>query len=153
MYRIAPYNETMKEAVVKFILSILEDEFHHTGIERPDLDDITLAYQKNNGNFWVAFDEEKIIGTAGLIDYGTHRGYIKRMSIEAKYRGTGLAQKLLSTLLDFAKSHQYKNLYLATSPNMTAAQKFYEKEGFKKISELPDDFPVTSATIFYTLEI
>ncbi|MFA6423992.1 MAG: GNAT family N-acetyltransferase [Candidatus Magasanikbacteria bacterium] len=153
MYKIVAYDDTMKDGVVQFLLSILEGEFNHTGIERPDIYSISATYQKDGGNFWVAFDQDKLIGTAGLINYGSNNGYIKRMSVDPNYRGKGIAQSLLNVLLDFAKEYSYKKLYLATSENMIAAQKFYEKEGFNRIPKLPNGFPTSGATIFYKLSL
>ena len=80
---------------------------------------------------------KKVIGTIGLRDMGEKRGYLKRMAVEREYRGQGVAQALLTTLLTFAKSHGYHDVYLSTSADMTAAHKFYDKAGFKKISSLP----------------
>lgn len=149
MYKIIEYNDSMKEKVVEFILSILEGEFHHFGIDRPDIHNIPSFYQKNDGNFWVAFDDEKLVGTIGLIKKGENLGYIKRMAVQAEYRGKGASQELFHTLLDFATSHGYKNLYLATSQNMVAAQKFYEKEGFERVPVLPEGFDAPGDVIFY----
>lgn len=94
MYKIVTYNDTMKDSVIKFLRSILEGEFNHTGIERPDIYSISATYQKDDGNFWAAFDQDKLIGTAGLINYGFNNGYIKRMSVDPDYRGKGIAQDL-----------------------------------------------------------
>ena len=49
-------------------------------------------------------------------------------------RGTGAAQALLDTALNYAKGN-YKQCYLETLGNMTRAQKFYEKNGFRRIYE------------------
>lgn len=40
----------------------------------------------------------------------------------------------MDTALEYAKRY-YKKCYLETLPNMTAAQKFYNKYGFVRINE------------------
>ena len=153
MVRIDEYTGDIKKEVVEFILGILVGEFNHTGIARPDLQSIPETYQTNNGNFWVATESGKVIGTIALRNYGNGIGYITRMAVAQKHRGTGLAQELLHTLIDFARIHDYQTLYLATSENMKAANKFYPKQGFTRIPSLPKDLPITTDTFFYKLEL
>lgn len=47
-------------------------------------------------------------------------------------RGTGISYKLMNIALEYAKKY-YTRCYLETLENMVAAQKFYEKCGFKRI--------------------
>ena len=47
-------------------------------------------------------------------------------------RGTGAANQLIEAALAFARE-RYKSCYLETFGNMTAAQKFYEKHGFRRL--------------------
>lgn len=94
MYKVAIYNHKMKDEVAKFILSILEGEFNHVNIERPDLQNIPSVFQINNGNFWVAVDGDKIIGTLGLIDrsrywYGICKKNVCRCILSRKRCGSG----------------------------------------------------------------
>lgn len=149
MYRITSYDESMKEEIIRFILFILEGEFQHLGIERPDLYDIPSYYEK----FWVALEQNKVIGTIALMKNTEHQGFIKRMCVDIKYRGKGLAQELLSKLIDFANNNSYRELYLSTSANMIAAQKFYDKEGFQKVSSIPTSFKAIGDSIFYKMEL
>lgn len=134
---ITRYEALYKQEVKNFLISILEGEFGHYNVERPDLGNIAAYYQTDLGNFWVAIKDNKIIGTIGLKDYKDGIGYLQRMSVSKEFRGTGLAQALLKTLIEFAQKNKYKAIYLATSPNMVAANKFYAKEGFRKITKLP----------------
>ncbi|MCX6770066.1 MAG: GNAT family N-acetyltransferase, partial [Candidatus Micrarchaeota archaeon] len=67
MVRITQFKNEHSKATAKFILSILEGEFGIVGVERPDLYRIQEVYQKNKSNFWVAMDNEEVIGTAALV--------------------------------------------------------------------------------------
>ena len=114
---------------------------------------IITTYQKyikkNNGNFWIAVDGKEIIGTIALIDYKGGRGYLKRMYVQKNYRGLGVANMLLDTLLNYAKKKDYSEIFLGTIESMERANKFWKKCGFKKINSLPSDLPTYGDTIFY----
>lgn len=152
-YHITEFEEKYGEAVKGFLLSILEGEFGHYHVQRPDLENISEYYQKDKGNFWVVYKDATVIGTAGLTDYGEGIGYVQRMSVDKQYRGTGLAQKLLATVIEFAKANNFISIYLATSPNLIAANKFYPKEGFRKIDKLPKQIPTPIAPIYFVKEM
>lgn len=51
-----------------------------------------------------------------------------------EFGGSGIANKLLKLALEFAKEH-YKECYLETFSNMSAANKFYKKRGFKQLDK------------------
>lgn len=80
------YNSKHSHKVKDFVLSILEDEFGHKGVERPDLVDINGFYKTGGGNFWIACKDGEIVGTVGLNIY-KKIGYLKRMIISKEYRG------------------------------------------------------------------
>ena len=149
---ISEYSDKYKHAAKELIISILEGEFGHYNIDRPDLDTISSYYQTNGGNFWLAFYGGRVIGTVGLKDYNG-KAYLQRMMIRKDFRGTGVAQKLLSEVINFAKSVGFSEIYLATSLNLEAANRFYHKHGFKKIKQLPSEIPTPIAKIYYKKEI
>ncbi len=121
--------------------------------ERPDLDVIPDMYQKDNGNFWVALDKDTVIGTVGLLNFGDGRGSLRRMYVDKMHRGTGVADKLVTALLEFAREKGYREMYLTTIEDLIAAQKFYERVGFQRIDALPEDIPANGDTLFYKMDI
>jgi ribosomal protein S18 acetylase RimI-like enzyme len=149
MIRIVDYSDKYRENTLNFILGILNKEFGLGEVERPDLYNIPGTYQEDKGNFWVAVENKDVIGTIALKNYGKSRGYIKRMYVDKSYRGTGLSEKLLHKLIKYARNLGYKELYLGTIESMVAANKFYQKHGFKEIDKLPRDLPDFGDTIFY----
>src|SRR4030095_13957594 len=154
------YTDNHKNAVADLILSIQKSEF---GIPitlemQPDLNEIPKFYQTNSGNFWVAELRDVIIGTISLLDIGDHKGALRKMFVHRNYRGKefGVGQKLLGTLVDWAKQKGITEIFLGTTEKFTRAQRFYEKNGFKEIEkrELPNNFPVMEVDIkFYRLSI
>lgn len=153
MIKIIQYNNKYKSSTKKFILKILNEEFGLGSIKRPDLDNISNFYQKNKSNFWIAIEDNKIIGSVAIKNYGKGRAYLKRMYVSTEHRGTGLAKKLLDTALAYAKETGFKEIFLGTVEDMIAANKFYSKNGFKKIRKLPDDLSDFGDTIFYKVTL
>src|SRR6185295_9047634 len=95
------YNNNHKKEVTELIPRIQHDEF---GIDidlaaQPDIQNIPGYYQVNSGNFWVAMDGVKVIGTISLLDIGDHRGALRKMFVDKDYRGKewGVGQHLLQT--------------------------------------------------------
>jgi GNAT superfamily N-acetyltransferase len=153
MPRIVRFEGRYAGATAKFVLDILEGEFGITGVERPDLSKISDVYQKGKSDFWIALEGNDVVGTIALADYGNGRGYLKRMYIGRQFRGTGLASALLETLLEFAKKNGYKEIYAGTVEKMVAANKFYQKHGFGRITAVPEDLPECGDTLFYVRKL
>jgi len=157
---IEAYTDIHKNDVAELILSIQNAEF---GIPitlelQPDLNAIPEFYQTNNGNFWIAKIDEEIIGTISLFDIGNRQGALRKMFVRKDYRGKefGVGQKLLTTLLEWSKHRGITEIFLGTTEKFIAAQRFYEKNGFKEIQkkELPKAFPVMEVDIkFYQLSV
>ena len=150
------YTDIYKNVVADLILVIQNSEF---GIpisleNQPDLNAIPEYYQTNNGNFWIAKIDDEIIGTIALLDIGNYKGALRKMFVDKNYRGkeTGVGQKLLNTLINWTRYKGFKEIYLGTTENFLAAQRFYEKNGFKEIGkqELPVSFPIMEVDVkFY----
>jgi len=151
--KIIKFDVMYQEKTKKFILNILEKEFNYF-MNRPDLNNIAKEYQKGKSNFFIAVDEmNDVIGSIAIVNYGENRGYLKRLYVKKENRGTGLARKLLENLIIYAQNNKYKVIYLGTVKLLEAANKFYNKNGFKKIDKLPEDFPLYDDTEFFKLEI
>jgi len=76
------------------------------------------------------------------------------MFVDKNYRGkeSGIGQKLLDNLIDWARRKNVTEIYLGTTEKFIRAQQFYEKNGFIKIQkqELPKSFPVIDVVVkFY----
>ena len=150
------YTDIYKNVVADLILVIQNSEF---GIpisleNQPDLNAIPEYYQTNNGNFWIAKIDDEIIGTIALLDIGNYKGALRKMFVDKNHRGkeTGVGQKLLNTLINWTRYKGFKEIYLGTTEKFIAAQRFYEKNGFKEIGkqELPVSFPVMEVDVkFY----
>jgi N-acetylglutamate synthase-like GNAT family acetyltransferase len=160
MMVITTYSDKYLSHIIELILSIQQKEFNIpvTLEAQPDLQKIPEIYQTGKGNLWIALKEEEPVGTIGLIDIGENRGVIRKMFVNAAYRGKlhGVSHQLLQTLLQWAKQKEMKSLYLGTVEKLHASHRFYEKNEFTRIpmEELPKQFPLMKVdTIFYKFEI
>jgi N-acetylglutamate synthase-like GNAT family acetyltransferase len=104
---------------------------------------VSAHYQRTQGNFWVASDDGRIVGTIGLLDVGAAQGVIRKMFVAASHRGTGVAAELLRTCLTWARTARMTEVMLGTTAQMKAAHRFYEKWGFVEVTaaSLPSYFP------------
>lgn len=102
----------------------------------PNLGCFFQVYQGESSKYWVVEDEGRIVAGCGIgpLDGVQDVCELQKMYSYKEVRGSGIAKKLLDIALDFAKQH-YKQCYLETFSNMTAANKFYNKQGFISLKE------------------
>ena len=145
---IQQFKPLFEDQIVDLIVGIQRGEFQIdiTAAAQPDLRQIPDYYQRGSGNFWVALEGERVIGTVSLLDIGDHQAALRKMFVHPSHRGstTGTARQLLETLLAWADGRGSRELVLGTTARFLAAHRFYEKSGFTRIeeSELPERFPV-----------
>lgn len=157
---IQPYTDQNKQQVADLVISIQQNEF---GIpitlqDQPDLNDIPRFYQSKNGNFWTASVDDNMVGTIALLDIGNQQAALRKMFVNKDYRGKSfnIGQSLLDTLLHWAANRQFKEIFLGTTAQFIAAQRFYEKNGFIEMGkeQLPALFPVMQVDVkFYRYDI
>lgn len=159
MIQIQAFSPEHASGVVDVILPIQQEEF---GIPitlegQPDLKDIPGFYQKGKGNFWVALEAGKVVGTISLLDIGNDQVALRKMFVAATHRGKehGTAARLLQGAVDWARLQGVRQIFLGTTAKFLAAHRFYEKNGFRQIeqADLPPAFPVMVVdTRFYALD-
>ena len=161
MITIQPFSREYNNEAGRFVLSV-EHEFgiDITLEDQPDLADIERNYIAPGGNFWLALEDEKIVGTIAILNAGGGIGVIRKMFVAPEFRGAPhkLGQRLLDTLMPWARANGYTQLYLGTIDILQAALRFYEKNGFKRFAE--DDLPcevfdirMPDDNVYYALEL
>ena len=101
-----------------------------------DLSHFYELYQHEQSQYMVVEDNGKIVAGCGI---GPMMGFhdiceLQKMYTYKEVRGTGIAQGLLDSSLDFAKKY-YSKCYLDTFKHMIAANRFYIKNGFILLEE------------------
>jgi ribosomal protein S18 acetylase RimI-like enzyme len=119
----------------------------------PDLIDVRKSYNAGGGNFWLAIDKEEVVGSLGVKKISQTEGEVRRLYIKKRYRGTGLAQRMMVQLFLFAAETEMTDLYLVTSVKNIAAIKFYKKVGFKETLKVPKGFDFTGGGCFMKMRL
>ena len=139
MITIGQFEDKYAQDVIDLVLHFQNDGTRPlvTVNDQPDLLNITCEYIEKGGNFWVAKDDSKLIGSIGIMPYNNEIAVLKKFFVYEDYQGEPyhIGQKLYTRLLSFANEKNIKTILLDTPHNTVRAHKFYEKAGFKKITE------------------
>lgn len=123
--------------------------------DQPDLLHIKEEYIDTGGNFWVAKENNRVIGCIGIKNYNHGISVLKKFFVYEEYRGEPhhLGRKLYETLLRFARHQGVRQIILDTPKNTERAHKFYKRAGFKQIErkQLPVTYdpPYKDSDYFY----
>ncbi|AKF11256.1 GNAT family N-acetyltransferase [Sandaracinus amylolyticus] len=150
---IVPFEPAHAQGVIALVVPIQRDEFSVpiTAEEQPDLLDPVRFFRRGAGDFWVALERDRVIGTVGLLDV-EGLGVLRKMFVAKEHRGSGLAARLLEVAIERAVEERLESIVLGTVDVLKGAHRFYEKHGFTRIDErdLPARFPrVAVDTVFY----
>ncbi len=129
--------------IAQIIRSNLE-KFHlnirGTAYFDPELDHLSDYYNSNPDKraYFIAFDTKKnIIGGVGIAEFNgiDDCAELQKLYLDDSAKGKGYGKELMQIAEDWARSVGYKNLYLETHTNLSAALKLYEKMGFHRIEK------------------
>ncbi|GJM81689.1 N-acetyltransferase [Paenibacillus sp. HMSSN-139] len=95
---------------------------------------LSRYYEPEGRAYWVVEQDGRVLGGAGIAPFADSGEVceLQKMYLRAEIRGTGIAARLLETCLDFATRH-YEQCYLETLQTMKAANRFYQKHGFRQL--------------------
>ena len=143
--KITEFSKEYSDDIRALVVGIQRDEFGFpvNATHQPDLQHISEHYLGGLGNFWIALSNDRLVGSIGLMDLGGGQSCLRKMFVHPEFRGLDVATLLFERLLAWAKNHHFSTMYLGTTSKYHAAHRFYEKNGFTKISavNLPKSFP------------
>lgn len=97
--------------------------------------EFNFIYEKDStfSNWLVYVDNDKIIG---FINFDTiyERAELEYIYVEKEYRRKNIATKLLENMWKILNEKNIHSITLEVNCNNIAAIKFYEKNGFEKVS-------------------
>jgi N-acetylglutamate synthase-like GNAT family acetyltransferase len=151
MNKIRLYKKSDKAEIDKMIDSI-STEFE-LPISNPNKANVTLL-----DKYWISLYNNEIVGTIGILKIEGKFSILKKMFVKREYRGKEYktASLLLNKVFDWCNSQNIDTIYLGTMSQFKAAHKFYEKNGFERISinKLPSSFVTNPIDdIFYKKRI
>lgn len=127
----------------KEIADLIRTVFREFKIDRPGTvyfdpttDDLYTLFQKHGSIYWIAVEDEKIIGGCGIYATpGLPEGCAElvKLYLSSTHRGKGVGRHLLEKSIESAKKSGYSQLYLESLPELDQAIGLYEKAGFKFI--------------------
>jgi len=91
-------------------------------------------YNPERNRVWVCEHNSTMIGFLLLMDRGK-AAQLRYFLIQPEYRGIGLGSKLMSLYMDFLRECKYKETYLWTTHELSAAAFLYKRVGFKLTEE------------------
>jgi len=124
-----------------------KDYYKVLGIARDAKEDFERIYFRDGAGVWLATIANAPIGCVALrpLVKFAHSGEVKRLYVQPQHRGRGIAAALYQSLEKYARERGLEWLYLDTTDDMVAAQRFYVALGYELTSSYNDN---SQATIF-----
>jgi GNAT superfamily N-acetyltransferase len=96
-----------------------------------EIDRITAYYGERKGGFWVAIENDKLVGIFGLERASPDAMELRRMYVHPSARRAGIARQMLQFAEDDCRRRGIFKLQLSTSEFQSAALELYRNAGFK----------------------
>lgn len=139
MISIVPFEEGYTQDVIDLVLHFQNDGTRPTVTvaDQPDLLNIADAYIRAGGNFWLALEDGRLVGSIGIMPCGRDIAVLKKFFVYESHQGepVHLGRQLYAVFLRFAKERGFRTILLDTPRNTVRAHKFYEKAGFRRVEE------------------
>lgn len=130
------------DAAIAAIIRTTMTEFGCTGpgfaIHDPEVDTMSANYRGPDAAYFVVESRGRVLGGGGfarLLGTGTAEATaeLRKMYFRPELRGLGLGRRLLITILDAMRAAGYREAYLETTTQMTAARALYASVGFREV--------------------
>jgi len=128
------------DAAVAAIIRRVMPEFGADGpgfaIHDPEVNAMSAAYDRPGAAYFVVEKDGVVAGGGGVapLDGGPDGVCeLRKMYFLPSLRGLGAGAALMARCLEAARSLGYRQIYLETLCGMDAAQKLYERSGFRRL--------------------
>lgn len=147
--KIIEYNSSYSARLVEFVkLVFAENDIPLDLLDKhSDFLHPTTTYSK----FWIAINQEKVVGCIGLKDLSLENkvAELKRLYLLKEYHGLGYGGKMIDIALQFAKDMGYHSIRLDTKEKFANAVALIKKKGFYQIPRYNN----STATLFYEIKL
>lgn len=139
--------------VVELLRQHLEGMLAQTPPESVHALDIS-AYKSPDVKLWTAWSNDQLLGCGGLKDLGEQHGEIKSMRTKKQYLRRGVADALLTEIINYARQAKMQRLSLETgaTEHFKAAQLFYQRRGFTESAPF-GSYQSDPHSLFFTLDL
>ena len=135
---ITPRDDSRMAQIIRTVMPEFGADGPGFAIHDPEVDALANAYQQPMHAYFVVEMDDEVVGGAGIAPLQGADSSIcelRKMYFLPVARGKGLGQRMLAHNLEVAKQLGFKQCYLETLIQMTAAQKLYEAFGFMRIPQ------------------
>ena len=141
--------EAARGLIGEYIASLPDDE--PRGGADDEVRTLPGKYRAPGGALLIARVAGAAVGCVALRPAPGGGGEVKRMYVRSGQRGRGIGKVLLETILEVARARGYAYVVLDTRPEMTAAQRLYERLVFEET--MPYYESPAAGTRYYRLEL
>jgi GNAT superfamily N-acetyltransferase len=127
---------------------IVQEYYEAAGVVARDAKgDFERIYFGDGAEVWLATIAGSVVGCVALRSVArfAKSAEVKRLYVRPQHRGLGIAAALYQSLEEYARERGYEWLYLDTTDEMVAAQRFYAALGYELTTRYNDN---PQATIF-----
>ena len=128
------------DAAMANIIRTVMPEFGAVGsgfaISDPEVDWMSRAYAEPRHAYFVVERDGRVLGGGGIAPLAGGDGdtcELRKMYFLPEARGIGAGAAMMSRCLDAAREAAFTHCYLETLTGMDAAQRLYERSGFRRI--------------------
>jgi GNAT superfamily N-acetyltransferase len=107
-----------------------------------------ILVRMREGPVWVALRDGAVLGTVAAVGKG-ESAYVRGMAVLPAARGLGAGSALLRAVESWACGEGHTRLFLSTTPFLDSAIRLYERFGFRRMAEEPQDL---FGTPLFTME-
>jgi GNAT superfamily N-acetyltransferase len=98
------------------------------------------------GRIFFATVDRECVGACALIPTGAFEYEVAKMAVTARCQGMGIGRRLLTAVVEAARSAGAHRLHLETNHVLTPAIRLYESVGFQHVPSMPS--PYVRADVF-----
>ncbi len=126
------------EFIIKNVLTELNYNVKGTAYYDKETEKMFEAYQDSKSIYFIALLNNEIIGGCGIKQLNNENNSfceLQKMYLLPKARGKKIGKMLIEKSINAAKKIGYKICYLETFPDMKAAIRLYQKNGFYHLNQ------------------
>ncbi len=153
---IAPSDNVSMAAILRRSLEEFGLNIPGTAYFDESTDRLFESFQKDKAAYFIAEENGEILAGAGIYPTeGLPEDTVElvKMYVSLAHRGKGVGKILLLQCIEFAKSCGYRNIYLETMPELSAAVSAYIKLGFASLDQPLGNTGHFSCTIWMLKEL
>ena len=127
-----------QDAVCELITGIMQQEFPQSAAAYPtaDLDAIAKVYGNGDEGFFVAANQDHVIGTVAVKKEDNRIALLRRIFVAPDHRKRRVGDALIDYAINFCKQHGYQEIVFKTSSKMDGAIRLCQKKGFQQRAKL-----------------